>query len=258
VLPARLPATRVPRLVPSLRSVLTGVVLVALAVGAYAIARETSVFAVRTIEIAGGSPAVKAQVRKALAPQLGRSLVSLGGSDVDRRVAAVPGVVSVRYDRVFPHTLRVIVTPERPILLLRRGSRGWVVSARGRVVRAVKNVRTSSLPRVWVARDAQIRVGKILPFAGGTLAASVLAPIASGHFPARVRAVRADGGELTLVLRSGEEVRLGDRSDLRLKLAVARRMLLTLGPDSGATYLDVSVPERPVVGGGNAQVATTA
>jgi cell division protein FtsQ len=247
----------VSRLVPSLRSVVVGVALLALAGGAYAVARETSVFAVRTIEIAGGSPAVQAQGRKALAPQLGRSLVTVGAADIDRRVAAVPGVVSVRFDRAFPHTLRVIVTPERPVLLLRRGSRGWVVSARGRVVRTVRDVRVSTLPRVWVPKGTRVQVGKMLPFAGGALAAAVLAPIASGHFPARVRAVRADDGELTLVLRSGIQVRLGDRSDLRLKLAVARRMLLLLGAEARETYVDVSVPERPVVGGGNAQVATT-
>ena len=56
------------------------------------------------------------------------------------------------------------------------------------------------------------------------------------------------------MLRSGLELRLGDTGDLRLKLAVARQMLLLQGPDTSADYIDVSVPERPVVGGGNPQV----
>ena len=51
------------------------------------------------------------------------------------------------------------------------------------------------------------------------------------------------------MLRSGLEVRLGDVDDLRLKLAIARRILAMLGPTATtAGYLDVSVPERPVVG----------
>ena len=54
------------------------------------------------------------------------------------------------------------------------------------------------------------------------------------------------------------EVRLGDNGDLRLKLAVARRILLVLGNATTATYVDVSVPERPVVGGENPQAAGTA
>ena len=54
--------------------------------------------------------------------------------------------------------------------------------------------------------------------------------------------------ELTLVLHSGLEVRLGDAGDLRLKLAVARRLLLIQGAETVASYVDVSVPERPVMG----------
>jgi hypothetical protein len=53
---------------------------------------------------------------------------------------------------------------------------------------------------------------------------------------------------LTLKLAGGFEIRLGDPGDLRLKLAIARRILRATGAaTSGATYLDVSVPERPVV-----------
>jgi len=59
------------------------------------------------------------------------------------------------------------------------------------------------------------------------------------------------------VLRSGLEVRLGSKDDLRLKLAIARRILATLGTSGGGDYLDVSVPERPVAGSVNSQVAGT-
>ena len=228
--------------------------LVGLTVGAYAGARETSVFAIRELEIVGGSPLLQAQVRKALAPELGRSLVRIHGGEVDRRVAPIPGVQSVDYDRVFPHTLRVHVTPERPVFLLRRGSEGWVVSARGRVLRSVRNVRVSSLPRVWVPKETQVQTGATLAPDAGGLVASVLVPVGSTNFPARVRSVRAADAELTLVLRSGVEVRLGDSGDLRLKLAVARRILVLQGADPAAAYIDVSVPERPVVGGDNSQV----
>jgi hypothetical protein len=66
--------------------------------------------------------------------------------------------------------------------------------------------------------------------------------------------VRATPTELTLVLRSGLEVRLGDSGDLRLKLAIARRILRALGTDATTGYLDVSVPERPVAGAVNPRV----
>jgi hypothetical protein len=62
-----------------------------------------------------------------------------------------------------------------------------------------------------------------------------------------VRSVRATPEELTFALAGGLELRLGDESDLRLKLAVAREILPLVG--AGPCYLDVSVPERPVACG---------
>jgi hypothetical protein len=122
------------------------------------------------------------------------------------------------------------------------------------VLRKVTTTRVSMLPRLWVAKDAAVNVNEVLAPEDGLTAATVLAPLASIHFPAHVRVIRATDKELTLVLHSGLQVRLGDAGDLRLKLAVARRLLLIQGAETTASYLDVSVPERPVVGGGNSQV----
>ena len=52
-------------------------------------------------------------------------------------------------------------------------------------------------------------------------------------------------GDLSLVLGTGTEIRLGDADDLALQLAVAERVLEAAGP--GMQYVDVSVPERAVV-----------
>lgn len=126
-------------------------------------------FAIEQIAVDGASPEVAAQVREALAPALGESLVGLDVSELAQRAASVPMVARAGFDRGFPHTLRVAV-------------------------------------------------------------ASVV----------------AERGELTLVLRSGLELRLGDGSDLPLKLEVARQVLPQIAGSSG--YLDVSVPNRPVAG----------
>jgi len=244
--PGRFPSLR--RWLPSTRSLLLGVTLVALAVGGYVAARETSVFAIHSLAVRGGSEQLQAEVQDALAPELGRSLVAIGAGDVEQRLAAVPGVLAVRIDRSFPHTLKVVVTPERPVLLVRRGKDTWVVSARGRVLRKVANPGESSLPRLWAPKGTPVRVNRILSPERGGAAATALAPLAAARFPAHVRTVRAMDGELTLVLRSGLELRLGDTGDLRLKLAVARKLLLIQGPDPSAAYIDVSVPQRPVAG----------
>ena len=240
------------RLLPTRRSLVVASALVVCAAAAYAAAAETSVFAVTDLEIAGGSPRVQAEVRRALAPELGRSQLRVSDGEIDRRAAAVPDVVSLTFDRRFPHTLRVKVEPERGLLLLRRGDKAWLVSSRARVMRRLRDPRRSSLPRLWVPRGTAVSVGATLGAAAGALAAAALVPVAAGAFPRSVRAVREGPDELTLVMQSSVEVRLGTIGDLRLKLAIAKRILALAGADAGSgTYVDVSVPERPVLGSAN-------
>ena len=82
----------------------------------------------------------------------------------------------------------------------------------------------------------------------GRLAAAAVAPIAPGTL--KVGSVDTHAAGLTLVLRSGPQVRLGDIGELRLKLAIARRILRWADSHHvpSTTYIDVSVPERPVLG----------
>jgi cell division protein FtsQ len=249
VLPARRSVPDLSRIAPSGRSVLLGVVLIALAVGAYFVARDTSVFAVQAVEVRGGTPALRAQVRAALAPVVGRSLLRVDGDTVAHAVAPLPGVRSYSFDRAFPHTLRVIVRPEQPVFILRRvpGTDAFLVAASGRVIRPLAHPRRSTLPRLWVTKDVHVVVGERLG-AGPTEAASALSLLRRAPLPGGVRVVRAGGKELTLVLGGGLEVRLGDDGDLRLKLAIARRILhQAKAATFGSGYLDVSVPERPVL-----------
>jgi cell division protein FtsQ len=236
------------RLIPSVRSILVGLALVGLAIGAYVAALETSVFAVQRVEIVGGSQLTQTQVRAALTPELGRSLLRVNSGDVQRRLASVTTVLSVRVDREFPHTIKVRIKPERPALLLRQGADGWVVSTHGRVLSQVKNVHLSSLPRTYVPHSVPITVGATLAPESGGLAATAVAPLVGTHLFDRVRFVTVGDKQLTLDLRSGVQVRLGDPGDLRLKFAITRRILAMLPPDTTHGYVDVSVPERPVLG----------
>lgn len=251
-------AVHVPRLtqlIPSGRSVLLGLALLVLACGAYLVALETSVFAVRTIDVRGATPQIRAEAAQALKGELGRSLLRVDGGDVNRRLATLPGVSSVGYDRAFPNTLRVTIRAERPVLVLRRGRDAFLVSANGRVLRTLAHPRLSSLPRVWLPSRMQVTIGARLEPGAGQGAAVALASLRGASLPASVHEVRVDGEELTVVLASGFQIRLGDAGDVRLKLAIARRIFraAAIGPTS-VGYLDVSVPERPVLDT-NSQVA---
>src|SRR5207248_6039807 len=135
---------------PSRRSLAIGCALVALAGGAYAVARETSAFAIRHVEVIGGSPKLRANVRKELASLRGTNLLALDGTKLGRRVAALPWIVSSTYDRAFPSTLRIAIVPEPPVAVLHRGTEIWLVSARARVIARLVPGARPLLPRIWV------------------------------------------------------------------------------------------------------------
>jgi cell division septal protein FtsQ len=235
------------RLLPSGRSLLVGFAIVLGAAGLYALARVTPVFALNRVEVEGAPPAVAARVRAALEPLDGTNLLALNDAEVQRRLGALTMVASASYDRDFPHTLRVVVQPEHPVALVRHGADAWVVAASGRVVAAVEPHAVSGLPRVWVTSDT-VRVGNALTDSFGLRAVRALALARKARLEGRIRTVRAADHELTFLLGSGLELRLGDLRAVRLKLAVAARVLPDLLEHGGYAYLDVSAPERPVAG----------
>lgn len=220
--------------------------VVAGAAGAYTLARQTSIFAIRSVQIRGAPPSVAAAVRGAVADWRGTSLVGLDGGELVRRVEGVPWIVSVRYDRAFPHVLRLVVQTERPVAVLRAGAASWLVSARARALARIPRGGRPELPRIWVPAATRVEAGATLGDGDGGAAARALAPLVDARFPVAIRTVELRAGELGFALRSGTELRLGQPTDLRLKLAIARRIVPTLG--RGVGYLDVSVPERPVSG----------
>ena len=257
-LPAPASVGDLARFLPTRRSLLAGVLLVVLGAATYVVARQSSLFALRTLDVRGGTPAIRAEVRAALADELGTSLLRVGDAGLARRLDALADVRSFTFDRSFPHTLRVVVHREQPVLVLRQvpGKDAFLIAASGRVLKLLPHSRLSHLPRLWVKSDTRPVVGAALP---ATLldAARATAVANAVRLPGGVRVVRETASELTLQLGSGVEVRLGDAGDLRLKLAIARRVLALLGPGVTTGYVDVSVPERPVadqnpqvVGGG--------
>ncbi|MGH3093982.1 MAG: cell division protein FtsQ/DivIB [Gaiellaceae bacterium] len=214
----------------------------------YLVARETPLFALRTVEVTGAPPAVRDAVRQAAAAWEGESLVALDGDELKQRLEALPTVRSLRYDRAFPNTLEIAVVPERAAAVVRRGGEAWVVSERGRIIGALDPDRRKRLPRIRVAAG-DLRAGAFLADERARLAVAAATHLPR-RFPVRVRAIRARDDGVTLVLATDTQVRLGRQGELPLKIAVAARVLRSLSESErlGLAYLDVTVPERPVAG----------
>jgi POTRA domain, FtsQ-type len=249
-LPRRRGAQVLLRFAPSGRSFAVGVALALIGAGLYGLARETSMFAVRAIEVEGASPTVAAQVKSELRGYRGRCLVKVDGTAVEQRVDGLPAVRASVVDRAFPHALRIRIVPEVPVAVLRRGADAWLVSARGRVTATIPRGTHRALPRIWLPSRTELDVGAFLDSEPGGLAARSLAAFVGSGFIDRITFVRALNGQITFGLLGGLEVRLGAPVDLRLKIAIAHGILPTLALPSagGPDYLDLAVPERPVAG----------
>jgi cell division septal protein FtsQ len=238
------------RVAPSLRSLAAGCALILIAAGLYGLARGTSMFAVQGIVVEGASPQLAAEVKTVLRSYEGRSLVAVDGDAVEHHVDGLAAVRSSVVDRAFPHTLRVHVVPELAVAVLRRGADSWLVSARGRVIGTIPRGGHRTLPRVWLPPRTELEAGVLLGDDPGGLAARSLAAFVGSGFPNRIAFVRALGGQITLGLSGGLEIRLGAPVDLRLKIAIAHGLLpmLALPSAGGPDYLDIAVPQRPVAG----------
>jgi cell division protein FtsQ len=226
----------------------------------YLIARETPLFALQTVTVAGAPPHVRALVLQEAEDVQGQSLVALDGTGLVRRIEALPSVLSARYDRAFPHTLRLFIVPERPLAVVHEGTNAWVVSERGRIMTAAEAGTVSAFPRVRLPEQAGLEPGGFVSDPGARVVLHALS-LLPARFPVRVHAARLEEGELTFALAGigleRPELRLGQADDLGVKLAVAALVLRSLGAEDRADldYLDVSLPDRPVLGS-KAQLST--
>ncbi len=221
----------------------------------YLAARETSIFAVRTIDVQGSPADVAQSARDALEPFVGESLVALDISTVEARLRAIPSVQAATVDRDFPGTLRVHIRPAQAVAVIRHSDAAWLVAATGRIIRQVNPGSSSELPRVWLSPELAAPVpGRTLVADEGGAAVTALAALPRA-FPVTVRTARGTPDDLVLRLGFGTELRLGPADDLRLKLRVAATVLESLSRSQreALSYLDVSMPTRPV-GGPKSQV----
>ncbi len=237
-------------LVPSAHTLVLLFAALAVVVGLYVLALESSLFAIEKVQIKGATPTLSRQINAVVKPFRGRSLVGLNQAGLERAILAIPEVRTARVDRDFPNTLRVFVAREHPVAVLRRGRDAWVIAASGKVVRPLRRGRGQGLPRIWTSSAMAVVVGEPVTDVGVRTAIKVLVALDDSKHSLRPTSVVAHNGDLTLTLGSNIELRFGDASQAALKLAVSEKILpgLTPPPAGSIAYLDVSVPDRPVGG----------
>ncbi len=196
--------------------------------------------AIRTVELRGDENVCR-EVADLVRLPAGTNYFRAPTERLARAVSACPAVRAVRVARDFPNRLVVTVQRREPVGVIREGKRALLVDAQG-VVYAIRNEMGWGLPELAAPhlnlREAGTREAK------AEAAALVAVLNALAPYPqVGVTQVRLDrGGEVTVMLESGAEVRLGTQEQLAEKVKLLAAVLRRIAPERIAT-LDLSDPE---------------
>jgi cell division protein FtsQ len=225
------------------RLIAAGLSLVVLYAGYTLWFRNLSWFAIDEVTVEGATTS-KREILSAV-EQVSGEMTTLHIKDGELReaVSRFPTVATVSATTSFPGTLHVRVSERLPVAVVRIGGRPTAVSADGYLLTGA-SFDQRALPRIQGAAARGARLDED--------AAAQAAILGATPEPVRERITSSswdeDAGGVALQLENGPEVRFGDGDRAADKWSAAVAVLS--GPERGSpSYLDVSVPERPVSGG---------
>jgi cell division protein FtsQ len=225
------------------RAIAAAVVLLVLYGGYMLWFRNLSWFAIDGVTVDGATTNQR-EISSAL-EQVSGDMTTLHLNDDQLRdaVARFPTVASVSASTSFPHTLHVKVTERLPVAYVRIHGQELAVSADGYLLTGL-DFDADGMPRIEGASANGARLD------GDAAAQAAIV----GATPDSLRELitsstwNEDDGGVEVELENGPEVRFGDGSRAADKWAAAVAVLS--GSERGSpSYLDVSVPDRPVSGG---------
>jgi cell division septal protein FtsQ len=222
------------------RLIVALLVVLALAAGYMLWFRDSSFVAVEKVQVTGAdvSPEVVERLTDA---GMGLSTLNLDRSKLEAAVADDPTVVALKIDTDFPHGLTIDVQSRTPA--------GWIDADGGTVVAGDGTVLTTGVDQPdevpQIEEDADVAGGKV---EGPALAtARVLGATPAPLQPQVESATVDDAHGVVVTVTGGIELRFGDPANADQKWRAASSVLADPGLGS-ATYIDLSVPTRPVVG----------
>ncbi len=224
------------------RLLLAALLAVALAAGYHFWLRDSSLVAVEQVTVVGAeqSPEIDAKLRSA---GLEQTTLHVDLSALREAVAADPAVRSVSATSDFPHGLTIEVGLRRPAGYLR--SEGLVVAGDGVVLERTGKT-PDGVPAIQVKGDGKAAAGAVTGEALNI--ARVLGAAPAPLVPLVAAATVEETIGVVVELSAGLELRFGGVGDADLKWRAAAAVLADPSFVT-ASYLDLSVPDRPVAGG---------
>jgi len=201
--------------------------------------RDSSLFAVTDVEVTGVT-ANKVEVIAALTDAAeDMTTLHVRDDELADAVQPFPSVASISADTSLLHGLEVRVTERLPVAEARLGGEVLPVSGDGFVLVGLEA--DGPLPRL----EASARGALLDP--DGAAQAAILGA-APRELRERLRAASWDqaSGGVVVELAGAPEVRFGDSERAEEKWKALAAVIAEGASD--ATYIDVSVPERPVAG----------
>jgi cell division protein FtsQ len=205
--------------------------------------RHSSLAGVRHVRISGVHGPDASAIESALSASARHmNTLDVHVGSLREAVAAFPVVREVRASASFPHTLRIQVVEQLPVVALTALGTRTAVAADGTVLGP--GLLSGSLPTL--SASSAPATGQRLSDASlrGVLAVLSAAPVSLAR-----QAAHAYLGKrgVTIVMRNGLAVYFGDSSRPHAKwLALA--LVLASERSAGAKYIDVRVPERAAAG----------
>jgi cell division protein FtsQ len=200
------------------------------------------------VEVRGSRHVSAGSIVSAADLDSGDNLLTLDQGRIVDAVESLPWVRSARVQRRLPGTISVLIKERIPAMVLTTPDGKWAVDRAGRVIGRGKMARR--VPVIATGTTGYVEPGDEI--AAPQVRAAVKAV---GSMPAELRklikAVFAASPErITFALHRGPDVRYGAAERLHDKNAVLIAVLdrLRTAGESPA-YVDVRVPESPVVGG---------
>lgn len=237
-------ATRLRPRRPRLRTVLLSTLIVALLGAGWYWLRDSSLVAVEEVTITGLAGRQTAEIEQALT-RAGTSMTTLHmrRDQLDAAVEPFSIVKSIEVATDFPNGLRVHVVSNVAVGAIEVDGRRTPVTADGTLLRDV--AASDALPLVplhGTPAGSRLTEGEAL----GAFSALGAAPAALRARVVEIKTTRAHG--LEVQLRDGPPLWFGAPERLPAKWAAAAAVLAD-PQAAGGSYVDVTAPERPAVGG---------
>ncbi len=204
--------------------------------------RDSSLVEVKTVKIGG----VTKSDPKALSDEIKRAAKSMTTLHIDNDALArvadrYPAIKEIRADPALPDKMTLNVVHHSLIARVTTSSGTAVVTDTGAVVEGAKGV---NLPRIRVQQ--KVTGDKMT---GATSKASLALLVATpASWRKQVKSVYVGESGLIVVMRKGPRIYFGEGTDPKRQWLAASRLLAEPSV-RGATYIDVSSPERSAVGG---------